>query len=106
MGSSLQAAVAITTLDAEEEAALMEPVNLFSSPNQWNHFHNDVHGSMSCACKERLTCSNHVTNDHKFFTKFLKSRVAGDTLHSNVTDVLGIQKGVCVKLDAELIHGL
>ena len=47
-----------------------------------------------------------VTNDHKFFTMFLGSRVADDMLHSTVTDVLGIQEGVRVKLARQLVRGL
>ena len=42
MGSSLHASIASTNLDEEEEVALVYPVNMFGSPNQWNRFHNDV----------------------------------------------------------------
>ena len=38
-----------------------------------------------------------LVTDHKFSTMFLKSRVADDSLHSVVTDVLSIQEGDHVK---------
>lgn len=109
MGSSLQAAITTQKLDEDEEGALVELVNLFGSPNQWNRFHNDVKIYMeACLAHARsgLPAQIQIMNDHKFFTMFLKSRVADDTIHSVVTDVLGIQEGVHIKLVAELIHGL
>ena len=72
MGISLHAATASVNLD-EEEKALVEPVNMFSSPNQWSCFHNDVKFYME-AClvhtQSGLPAQILVINNHKFLPCF------------------------------------
>ena len=67
MGSSLTSAIAKVTLSYEEEAALVEPSNLFGSPKMWLWFHRDVKIFME-AClshaKKRIPAEMIVTNDH------------------------------------------
>ena len=98
-----------TKMGDEEEESLVEPVTLFSSPSMWGRCHNDVKIYME-AClahaQSGLPAQFLVNNDHRFFSIFLKSKIADDTFHSVVTDILGIQEGVQVKLTGELIDGL
>lgn len=85
MGSSLASAIAKVALTDEEEAALVEPSNLFVSPKMWPRFHRDVKIFME-AClshaKKRIPAQMIVTNDHKFSSMFLNSPLAEDVLHS------------------------
>ena len=109
MGMSLHTAIAVTQLNEEQEAALVDPVDLFGSPHNWSKYHNDLKIFMECClahAKNGLPAQILVTNDHKFFSMFLRSSLAEDTLHSVVTDVLGVQEGVRVKLLGEIVHGL
>ena len=110
MGPTLHAAIdqALNT-HSEEEAELLQPVNLFNSPNQWHKYHCDIKiFTEACLAHANsvLPAQMLVTNDHKLLTMFLKSRIAEDVLHSEVTDTLGIREGARVKLAGELIAGL
>ena len=101
VGMSLHTAIAVTHLDEEQEVALVNPVDLFGSPHNWSKYHNDLKIFMECCLahtKNGLPTQILVTNDHKFFSMFLRRSLAEDTLHSVVTDVLGMQEGVRVKL--------
>ena len=111
MGPTLHAAIAARQpgLTDEEEAELVQPVNLFNAPSKWHRYHDDIKIYME-AClahaNSGLPAQMLITNDHKFFTMFLRSQLAEDVLHSVVTDVLAIREGVRVKLAGELIAGL
>ena len=109
MGPCLRAAISQRDLTEDEEADLLEPVDLFESPSQWPRYHNDIKIFVE-ACLAHATTGIPaqflITNDHRFFKKFMKSAVAEDTLHSVATDKLGVQEGVRVKLLGEVIRGL
>ena len=92
----------------EQEAALVDPVDLFRSPHNWSKYHNDLKIFIECClahAKNGLPAQILITNDHKSLSMFLRSSLAEDTLHSVVTDVFGVQEGVRVKLLGEIVHG-
>ena len=84
---------------SEDEELLVEPTALFSSPSVCGRCQNDVKiGGMSITCA--FGHSSAVFGDEQSFSIF---QIADDTFHSVVTDVLGIQEGVRVKLAGERI---
>ena len=109
MGPRLRTAIEQKNLTEEEEADLLQPVNLFESPSQWARYHNDVKIYVE-ACQAyavtRIPAQFLITNDHRFFKIFLKSALAEDTLYSVATDKLHIQEEVRVKLLGEVIREL
>lgn len=108
MGPCLRAAITQHDL-SEEEASLMQPVNLFESLSQWGKYHNDVKIYVEACLAHAMTgipAQFLITNDRRFFKTFLWSAVAKDTLHLVAMDKLGIQEGVRVKLLGEVIRGL
>ena len=75
MGPMLHAAIAArqSALTEEEEAELVQPVNLFDSPNLWQRYQNDIKiYTEACLAhaKSVLLAQMLITNDHKFFTDF------------------------------------
>ena len=47
-----------------------------------------------------------VTDDHRFFTLFLQSSIAEESLHSVCVRELAIPQGVRVKVAGEVIKGV
>ena len=94
MGPCLRAAIAQRNLSSEEEADLVQPVNLFESLSQGAWHHNDVKIYYVEACLARavtgIPAQFLITNNHRFFKMFPKSTVAEDTFNS---DKHGVQEG-------------
>ena len=84
-------------------------INLFSTPSHVDLYLSDLRLYME-ACmataKSGIPVQFLVTDDHAFFKAFIKSGLAEKVLRNEVKAILGIRKGVQVKLAGEVIPGM